>query len=132
MRLIAPMRLLARMTTPMKHRHAFLVFNVILLVAGAAARPATAIGPKPNVLFIAIDDLSHWVGYLGRNPQAITPNLDRLARRGVWFTRSYCPAPVCNASRAALMSGLRPGATSRPSNTTWRCSQKNSAPYTVR
>jgi arylsulfatase A-like enzyme len=111
MRLIAPMRLLARMTTPMKHRHAFLVFTVILLVAGAAARPATAIGPKPNVLFIAIDDLSHWVGYLGRNPQAITPNLDRLARRGVWFTRSYCPAPVCNASRAALMSGLRPGAT---------------------
>lgn len=72
--------------------------------AGAAAR-------KPNVLFIAIDDLNHWVGYLGRNPQTQTPNLDRLARRGVWFTRSHCAAPVCNPSRAALLSGLRPGST---------------------
>ena len=63
---------------------------------------------KPNVLFIAVDDLNHWVGYLGRNPQTSTPNIDRLAARGVWFTRSYCAAPVCNPSRAALMSGLRP------------------------
>jgi len=70
-----------------------------------------AASAKPNVLFIAVDDLNHWVGYLGRNPQTITPNIDRLAKRGVWFTRSYCAAPVCNPSRAALMSGLRPGAT---------------------
>jgi arylsulfatase A-like enzyme len=70
-----------------------------------------AAAAKPNVLFIAVDDLNHWVGYLGRNPQTITPNIDRLAKRGVWFTRSYCAAPVCNPSRAALMSGLRPGAT---------------------
>jgi arylsulfatase A-like enzyme len=63
---------------------------------------------RPNVLFIAVDDLNHWVGYLGRNPQTITPNIDRLAARGVRFTRSYCAAPVCNPSRAALMSGLRP------------------------
>lgn len=66
--------------------------------------------PKPNVLFIAVDDLNHWVGYLGRNPQTRTPNIDRLAARGQWFSRSYCAAPVCNPSRAALMSGLRPGA----------------------
>jgi arylsulfatase A-like enzyme len=66
---------------------------------------------RPNILFIAIDDLNHWVGYLGRNSQTKTPNIDRLAGRGVWFTRSYCPAPVCNPARAALMSGLRPGAT---------------------
>ena len=66
---------------------------------------------KPNVLFIAIDDLRDWVGYLGRNPQAKTPNIDRLAARGVAFTRSYCAAPVCNPSRAALMSGMRPGTT---------------------
>jgi arylsulfatase A-like enzyme len=65
----------------------------------------------PNVLFIAVDDLNHWVGYLGRNPQTLTPNIDRLAKRGVWFARSYCAAPVCNPSRAALMSGMRPGAT---------------------
>src|SRR4051794_12937044 len=66
---------------------------------------------RPNVLFIAVDDLNHWVGYLGRNPQTITPNIDKLALRGVRFTHSYCAAPVCNPSRAALLSGMRPGTT---------------------
>jgi arylsulfatase A-like enzyme len=78
-----------------------------LAVVNAAGNRAT----KPNVLFIAVDDLNHWVGYLGRNPQTITPHIDRLAKRGVWFTHSYCAAPVCNPSRAALLSGLRPGST---------------------
>ena len=54
---------------------------------------------RPNVLFIAVDDLNHWVGYLGRNPQTITPNMDRLAARGVRFTHSYCLAPVCKPAR---------------------------------
>lgn len=66
---------------------------------------------KPNVLFIAVDDLNHWVGHLGRNPQTKTPNLDRLARMGVTFTNAHCAAPVCNPSRAALLSGMRPGTT---------------------
>jgi arylsulfatase A-like enzyme len=66
---------------------------------------------KPNVLFIAVDDLNHWVRHLGRNEQVMTPNIDRLAKRGVTFTRAYCAAPVCNPSRAALMSGLRPSTT---------------------
>jgi arylsulfatase A-like enzyme len=74
----------------------------------AAETAGVAPGRKPNVLFIAVDDLNHWVGYLGRNEQTRTPNIDRLAARGVRFTRSYCAAPVCNPSRAALMSGLRP------------------------
>ena len=51
---------------------------------------------KPNVLFIAVDDLNHWVGHLGRNPQTKTPNIDRLAKMGVTFTRAYAPAPICN------------------------------------
>lgn len=63
---------------------------------------------RPNVLFIAIDDLNHWVGHLARNEQTRTPQMDALAKRGVTFSRAYCAAPVCNASRAALMSGLRP------------------------
>jgi arylsulfatase A-like enzyme len=64
-----------------------------------------------NVLFIAIDDLNHWVHYLGRNTQSVTPNIDKLAARGVSFTRSYCASPVCNPSRAALMSGMRSSTT---------------------
>ena len=63
---------------------------------------------KPNVLFIAVDDLNHWVTHLGRNPQAKTPNIDRLARMGVTFERSYCAVPACEPSRCALMSGRRP------------------------
>ena len=66
---------------------------------------------RPNVLFIAVDDLNHWVGHLNRNPQTQTPNIDRLASRGARFTHAYCAAPVCNPSRAALMSGLRPSTT---------------------
>ena len=66
---------------------------------------------KPNVLFIAVDDLNHWVGHLGRNAQTKTPHIDRLARMGVTFVNAHCAAPVCNPSRAALMSGRRPGQT---------------------
>jgi arylsulfatase A-like enzyme len=68
-------------------------------------------GKKWNVLFIAVDDLNHWVAPLGRNSQVKTPNLDRLASWGMTFTRAYCAAPVCCPSRAALMSGLRPSTT---------------------
>jgi arylsulfatase A-like enzyme len=79
------------------------------IVGGAT--PAAAETARPNVLMIAVDDLNHWVGYLGRNRQTITPNIDRLAARGVRFSRSYCAAPVCNPSRTALLSGMRPGTT---------------------
>src|SRR6187399_512361 len=88
----------------MKPTRLLLTFLALLVPPSwAQEKPA-----KLNVLFIAVDDLNHWVGYLGRNKQTITPNLDRLAALGTRFTRSYCAAPVCNPSRAALMSGLRP------------------------
>src|SRR5687768_7308653 len=80
---------------------------MLALLTGQAAEPAK----RPNVLFIAVDDLNHWVGHLGRNPQTRTPNIDRLARMGVAFANAHCAAPVCNPSRAALMSGRRPGET---------------------
>jgi arylsulfatase A-like enzyme len=64
--------------------------------------------PSPNVLFIAVDDLNDWVGCLGGHPDVRTPNLDRLAARGVLFTNAHCPAPLCNASRAALLTGVLP------------------------
>ena len=66
---------------------------------------------RPNVLFIAVDDLNHWVGHLGRNVQTRTPAIDRLAGMGVSFSNAHCAAPLCNSSRAALLSGLRPGTT---------------------
>ena len=66
---------------------------------------------RPNVLFIAVDDLNDWVGCLGGHPQAKTPNIDRLARRGTLFTNAHCQAPLCNPSRSSLLTGLRPSTT---------------------
>jgi arylsulfatase A-like enzyme len=89
------------------------LFALTLWGASRTNLPAAEVDParKPNVLFIAVDDLNHWVGHLGRNAQTKTPNIDRLAKMGVTFTRAYCAAPVCNPSRAALLSGRRPGVT---------------------
>ena len=75
---------------------------------GALLAGTTRTKDRPNVLFIAIDDLNDWIGCLGGHPQAKTPNLDRLAGRGVLFTHAYCSAPACNPSRASLMTGIRP------------------------
>ena len=86
------------------------LFTIALLgmSAGASVSAVENGNERTNVLFIAVDDLNHWIGHLGRNPQTITPNLDRLAGRGVSFSHAYCAAPACNPSRAALMSGMRP------------------------
>lgn len=66
---------------------------------------------KPNVLFIAVDDLNDWIGCMGGHPQTITPNMDRLAAEGVLFTNAHCQAPICGPSRASIMTGLSPNTT---------------------
>jgi arylsulfatase A-like enzyme len=63
---------------------------------------------RPNILFIAMDDLNDWIGCLGGHPQTITPNLDRLAASGVLFTNAHCPAPACNPCRSAIFTGRAP------------------------
>jgi arylsulfatase A-like enzyme len=65
-----------------------------------------------NVLFIAVDDLNDWVGCLGGNPQAITPNFDRLAKQqAMVMNKAYCASTVCCPSRSALLTGKRPSST---------------------
>ncbi len=73
--------------------------------------------PRPNVLFIIVDDLNDWVGSWGGHPQVKTPNLDRLAKRGIVFTQAHCAAPLCNPSRAAVFSGRHPFQTGIYDNT---------------
>ena len=79
---------------------------------------------KPNVLFIAVDDLNDWIGCMKGHPQALTPNIDRLAARGVLFTNAHCAAPACNPSRAAVFSGRMPNITGVWSNQSGPLSKK--------
>ncbi|TWT84348.1 Choline-sulfatase [Planctomycetes bacterium CA13] len=71
---------------------------------------------RPNVLFIAIDDLNDWVGFLNGNPNVQTPNMDRLAARSVVFTNAQCPAPACVPSRNAMFTSLHPTTTGMYTN----------------
>ncbi|MEM9643748.1 MAG: sulfatase, partial [Planctomycetota bacterium] len=78
------------------------------------------------MLFIAIDDLNDWVGCLGGHPQALTPNIDKLAERGVLFTNAHCASPACNPSRAAIFSGVMPWKTGVWSNKSERLLRQHS------
>jgi len=78
-----------------------------LFVLMMPATRAEAASTRPNILFIAVDDLRPSIGCYG-DTHAITPGIDTLASRGVQFNRAYCQVAVCNPSRASLMTGLRP------------------------
>jgi Arylsulfatase A and related enzymes len=83
------------------------------LLAGLAAASAPMIAaptPRKNVLFIASDDLNNCLSCYG-HPIVRTPNIDRIASRGVHFSRSYCQFPLCSPSRSSLMTGLAPDTT---------------------
>lgn len=67
--------------------------------------------PRPNVLFISIDDLNDWVGCLKGHPQVKTPNIDRLASMGTLFTNAHTQSPICNPSRTSVLTGYRPSTT---------------------
>jgi arylsulfatase A-like enzyme len=63
---------------------------------------------RPNVLLIMVDDLNDWVGCMNGHPNALTPNIDRLAEQGMLFTNAHAAAPICSPSRTALLSGVAP------------------------
>ncbi len=84
------------------------VLAVCTSAALAAESAAGSASDRPNVLFIAVDDLNDFPTFAGRYPDAKTPNMDRLARRGVVFTRAHCQFPLCGPSRASIMAGLLP------------------------
>ncbi len=92
-------------------RLSFWVEVIYFTLAVGFASPSLAQNPtlpRPNVLFIAMDDLNDWIGCLGGHPQAKTPNLDRLANSGMLFTNAHCAAPACNPSRTAIFTGMAP------------------------
>lgn len=84
------------------------------------ARNTAVADTRPNVLFIAVDDMNDWVGCLGGYSDNVhTPNIDRLARRGMLFENAHCAAPVCNPSRTAVLTGLRPTTSGVYDNGRW-------------
>ena len=95
------------MRRKLKSAFIFQIFLLLVFSQNTLAQNEPNKG-NPNVLFIAVDDLNDWTGYLGGHPQAKTPNIDRLASKGVAFTHAYCSAPLCNPSRISLLTGIRP------------------------
>ncbi|MBS0204978.1 MAG: sulfatase [Planctomycetes bacterium] len=89
----------------MAHRR--ILFVAVLAMLGSAVSAADR---KPNVLFLISDDLNNMLGCYG-DPLVKTPNIDRLAARGVRFDRAYCSFPLCGPSRNALLTGLYPNST---------------------
>ncbi|PPL04582.1 sulfatase [Parapedobacter indicus] len=86
----------------MKHFKLFIIWPLFFL--SCQRNPDT----RPNVLFIAVDDLNDWITLFDANNPIRTPNLERLASKGVFFTHAYCSSPACNPSRASLLTGTRP------------------------
>ena len=82
--------------------------RLLVLLALAAATLLPAAAPRPDVLFIAVDDLNDYISPLDAHPGVRTPNLERLARRGVTFANAHCAAPACHPSRVAVMTGVHP------------------------
>ncbi|MDR2674125.1 MAG: sulfatase [Opitutaceae bacterium] len=74
---------------------------------------------SPNIIVVSFDDMNNWASVLGVRPGVITPNMERLAARGMVFTNAHCPSPVCNPSRTAIMTGLRAATSGVYSNAHW-------------
>lgn len=96
----------------------------ILLATGGEISAKSS--EKPNVLFIIVDDMNDWISLLDAEAPIKTPNLERLAQRGVLFTKAYCASPACNPSRTAALTGLRPSTTGVYGNVSdWRIALPN-------
>jgi len=92
------------------------VLTGCLVIAAGSAGEA----PRPNVLFLAVDDMKDWVNCLGGYEGTVhTPHIDRIAARGTLFTNAHCPSPKCAPSRAAILTGLMPSTTGLYDNGHW-------------
>ena len=86
------------------HLRKFLLTLTVCMVF--ACQPVR--GAQPDIVFIVVDDLNDWAGFLGGHPgmKIQTPNIDRLAATSMIFTNAHTPAPACAPTRAAILTGV--------------------------
>ena len=86
----------------MIEQHSIALLHCLVFMLGACNAPAA---DRPNVVFIAVDDMNDWIGCHETTPRAITPNIDALAARGVNFTNAHTAGVFCAPSRTAIFTG---------------------------
>jgi iduronate 2-sulfatase len=104
-------------------------FTILIIIISSACLHAQNVNralSKPNVLFIMVDDLRPQLGCYGQ--EIVSPNINRLAKKGQLFTRAYVNYPVCGPSRASVLSGLY---ASRARFDSWNCSQDKDVPGVI-
>jgi iduronate 2-sulfatase len=106
---------------------AIMIVTAIISLSAYAGPSTSKPSRKPNILFISVDDLRPQLGCYG-NPQMKTPHMDALASQGIVFTQTYCQVPTCGASRASLLTSIRPKK-NRFSMT--RASAQRETPYAI-
>ncbi|MGB6220761.1 sulfatase-like hydrolase/transferase, partial [Haloferula sp.] len=85
-------------------RFSFPIHSLLCSLLLALPPSTGAAEERPNVLFISVDDLNDMPAFMGIYPDAITPNMDRLASKGMVFTRAHTPYPLCGPARASIMT----------------------------
>jgi N-sulfoglucosamine sulfohydrolase len=90
--------------TSRKLRSALTLFALALAACAAGPGNASAADPRPNIVWIFVEDMNDWMGCYG-DETVPTPNIDSIAARGVRFDRAYMPAGVCSATRSAIALG---------------------------
>lgn len=95
----------------LSHSCIFLVAAAAFTLEAVAEDSSDGGKARPDVLFIAVDDLNDWVEPLRGHPLVKTPHMNRVAERGVTFTNAHCQSPLCNPSRTSVLMGLRPSTT---------------------
>lgn len=83
-------------------------FLIVSSVVATSSFVQAAEKPRPDIVFIIVDDLNDWVGCLGGHPDAKSPNIDALAASGMLFNQAYCNSPQCRPSRTSLLTGVYP------------------------
>ena len=108
-----------------------LTLQCLLVIATIMATTGTARAeekPRPDIVFIIVDDLNDWVGCLGGHPDAKSPNIDALAASGMLFSQAYCNSPQCRPSRTSLLTGVYPFKTGTYFNARDRNETKTTTP----